>query len=130
MKYLKVIAAVISQNEKILIARRKKGKHLELKWEYPGGKLENDENEDDALKRELKEEFSIDASVGRYLVESFYEYGNININLKAYLVESFSGDFKLVDHDMVEWIKIEDIKKYDFAPADIPINDYLIKNGL
>tara|TARA_B110000971_G_C19872066_1_gene436677 strand:+ start:82 stop:474 length:393 start_codon:yes stop_codon:yes gene_type:complete len=130
MKYLKVIAAVISQNEKILIARRKKGKHLELKWEYPGGKLENDENEDDALKRELKEEFSIDASVGRYLVESFYEYGNININLKAYLVESFSGDFKLVDHDMIEWIKIEDIKKYDFAPADIPINDYLIKNGL
>ena len=130
MKYLKVIAAVISQNEKILIARRKKGKHPELKWEYPGGKLENDENEDDALKRELKEEFSIDASVGRYLVESFYEYGNININLKAYLVESFSGDFKLVDHDMIEWIKIEDIKKYDFAPADIPINDYLIKNGL
>ena len=129
-KYLKVVAAVISQEDKILIARRKKGKHLELKWEYPGGKLENDEKEDDALKRELKEEFSIEASIGKYLTESFYEYDSININLKAYLVDSFSGDFKLADHDKIEWIKIEDIKKYDFAPADIPINDYLLENGL
>ena len=130
MKYLKVVAAVISQEDKILIARRKKGKHLELKWEYPGGKLENDEKEDDALKRELKEEFSIEASIGKYLTESFYEYDSININLKAYLVDSFSGDFKLADHDKIEWIKIEDIKKYNFAPADIPINDYLLENGL
>ena len=130
MKYLKVVAAVISQEDKILIARRKKGKHLELKWEYPGGKLENDEKEDDALKRELKEEFSIEASIGKYLTETFYEYDSININLKAYLVDSFSGDFKLADHDKIEWIKIEDIKKYDFAPADIPINDYLLENGL
>ena len=78
----------------------------------------------------MREEFSIEATIGRYLTESFYEYGSVNINLKAYLVESFSGDFKLVDHDKIEWIKIEEIKKYDFASADIPINDYLIKNGI
>ena len=130
MKCIKVVAAVIRQKDKILIARRKIGKHLELKWEYPGGKLENDEKEIAALKRELKEEFSIDASIGKYLTDSFYEYDDININLKAYLVESFSGNFQLIDHDKIEWIKIEDIKKYDFAPADIPINNYLIKNGI
>ena len=130
MKYIEVVAAIIKKEDKILIARRKKGKHLEFKWEYPGGKLENNEEENDALKRELKEEFSIEATIGRYLTESFYEYGSVNINLKAYLVESFLDDFKLVDHDKIEWIKIEEIKKYDFAPADIPINDYLIKNGI
>ena len=130
MKYIKVVAAVIKQDDKILIARRRKGKHLELKWEYPGGKLKNTEKEDAALKRELREEFSIEATIGEYLTESFYEYGSVNINLKAYLVESFSGDLKLVDHDKIEWIKIDEIKKYDFAPADIPINDYLIKNGI
>tara|TARA_B110001454_G_C12684199_1_gene419465 strand:+ start:104 stop:496 length:393 start_codon:yes stop_codon:yes gene_type:complete len=130
MKYIKVVAAVIKQDDKILIARRRKGKHLELKWEYPGGKLKNTEKEDAALKRELREEFSIEATIGEYLTESFYEYGSVNINLKAYLVESFSGDLKLVDHDKIEWIKIEEIKKYDFAPADIPINDHLIKNGI
>jgi 8-oxo-dGTP diphosphatase len=130
MKYIKVVAAVIKQKDKILIARRKTGKHLELKWEYPGGKIENDEKEVVALKRELKEEFSIDAAIGKYLTDSFYEYSDIKINLKAYLVESFSGNFQLIDHDKIEWIKIEDIKKYDFAPADIPINNYLIKNGI
>ena len=130
MKYIKVIAAIIKYEDKILIARRKKGKHLELKWEYPGGKLEKDEKEDVALKRELREEFSIEATISDYLTESFYEYNSININLKAYLVESFSGDFKLTVHDKIEWIKIEEIKNYDFAPADIPINDYLIQNGI
>jgi len=130
MKYIEVVAAIIKQEDKILIARRKKGKHLEFKWEYPGGKLENNEEENDALKRELKEEFSIEATIGRYLTESFYEYGSVNINLKAYLVESFSGDFRLIDHDKIEWIKIEEIKKHEFAPADIQINDYLIKNGI
>jgi len=119
MEYIKVVAAVIKQDDKILIARRKKSKHLELKWEYPGGKLENAEKEHAALKRELREEFSIEATIGRYLTESYYEYGSVNINLKVYLIESFSGDFKLVEHDKIEWIKIEEIKKYDFAPADI-----------
>tara|TARA_B110000027_G_scaffold77504_1_gene82567 strand:- start:526 stop:918 length:393 start_codon:yes stop_codon:yes gene_type:complete len=130
MKYIKVIAAIIKYEDKILIARRKKGKHLELKWEYPGGKVEKDEEEDAAIKRELREEFSIEATISDYLTESFYEYNSININLKAYLVESFSGDFKLTVHDKIEWIKIEEIKNYDFAPADIPINDYLIQNGI
>ena len=130
MKYIKVIAAIIKYEDKILIARRKKGKHLELKWEYPGGKVEKDEEEDAAIKRELREEFSIEATISDYLTESFYEYNSININLKAYLVKSFSGDFKLTVHDKIEWIKIEEIKNYDFAPADIPINDYLIQNGI
>ena len=130
MNYIKVVAAVIFRENKILIARRKKGKHLESCWEYPGGKTEKNEEEKKALKRELKEEFNIEASIEKYLTESFHEYENININLKAYLVRDFLGDFKLSDHDKIEWIKIEEIKKYDFAPADMPINDYLIKNGI
>lgn len=130
MNYIKVVAAVIFRENKILIARRKKGKHLESCWEYPGGKTEKNEEEKKALKRELKEEFNIEASIDKYLTESFHEYENVNINLKAYLVRDFLGDFKLSDHDKIEWIKIEEIKKYNFAPADIPINDYLIKNGI
>ena len=130
MNYIKVVAAVIFRENKILIARRKKGKHVESCWEYPGGKTEKNEEEKKALKRELKEEFNIEASIEKYLTESFHEYENININLKAYLVRDFLCDFKLSDHDKIEWIKIEEIKKYDFAPADIPINDYLIKNGI
>ena len=130
MDYLKVVAAIIKKENKILIARRKKNKHLEFKWEYPGGKIQSNENEIGALERELKEEFNIKSSISKYVTESFYDYGKIKINLRAYLVENFSGDFKLIDHDKIEWIKIDDIKRYDFAPADKEINDFLIKNGI
>ena len=128
--YIRVVAAIIHKDDKILIARRKQGTHLEFKWEYPGGKVEENEDEKDALKRELLEEFEISSEINKYITESFHEYDKNKINLRAYSVKHLSGDFKLNDHDRIEWIKIEELTKYDFAPADVPINNYLIKNGL
>jgi len=128
--YIRVVAAIIHKDDKILIARRKQGTHLEFKWEYPGGKVEENEDEKDALKRELLEEFEISSEINKYITESFHEYDKNKINLRAYSVKHLSGDFKLIDHDRIEWITIEELTKYDFAPADVPINNYLIKNGL
>tara|TARA_B100000787_G_scaffold169287_1_gene160059 strand:+ start:11 stop:400 length:390 start_codon:yes stop_codon:yes gene_type:complete len=128
--FIKVVAAVIVKENKILIARRKEGKHLEFKWEYPGGKVDNGENEKESLKRELKEELDISVSIDDYITESFYEYDKAKINLKAYFVKNYSGTIKLTDHDKINWIKIDELNNYEFAPADIPINNYLIKNGL
>tara|TARA_B100000795_G_scaffold189584_1_gene144356 strand:- start:2386 stop:2775 length:390 start_codon:yes stop_codon:yes gene_type:complete len=128
--FIKVVAAVIVKENKILIARRKEGKHLEFKWEYPGGKVDNDENEKESLKRELKEELDISVSIDDYITESFYEYDKAKINLKAYFVKNYSGTIKLTVHDKINWIKIDELNNYEFAPADIPINNYLIKNGL
>ena len=128
--FIKVVAAVIVKENKILIARRKEGKHLEFKWEYPGGKVDNGENEKESLKRELKEELDISVSIDDYITESFYEYDKAKINLKAYFVKNYSGTIKLTDHDKINWIKIDELNDYEFAPADIPINNYLIKNGL
>lgn len=128
--YIRVVAAIIHKDNKILIARRKQGTHLEFKWEYPGGKVEENEDEKDALKRELLEEFEISSEINKYITESFHENDKNKINLRAYSVKHLSGDFKLNDHDRIEWITIEELKKYDFAPADVPINNYLIKNGL
>ena len=127
---IKVVAALIKKDNKFLIARRKKGKHLEFKWEYPGGKVEDNEDEKEALKRELKEEFDISVTVGKFITESYYDYEKININLRVYMIEIFSGNFKFIDHDKIEWIKSDEFENYDFAPADIPINEYIIKNGL
>ena len=128
--FIKVVAAVIVKENKFLIARRREGKHLEFRWEYPGGKVENNENEKESLKRELKEELDISVSIDDYITESFYEYDKAKINLKAYFVKNYSGTIKLTDHDKINWIKIDELNNYEFAPADIPINNYLIKNGL
>ena len=129
MSYIRVVAAVIKKDGKILIARRKEGKHLEFKWEFPGGKVEQGEKEEISLARELLEEFGVKVRVHQFITESFYDYGHIKINLRAYLVEHIDGDFNPTDHDKKEWIKIEDQKQYDFALADIPIKDYLLTHG-
>jgi 8-oxo-dGTP diphosphatase len=124
-----VAAVIVNPDKKILIAKRKKGKFLENLWEFPGGKVEKDENEENCLRREMLEEFGIDVQIIKYLTNSKYKYDKFEINLKAYLTHHKSGIFKLRDHSEIKWIKIADYKNYNFAPADIPINKYLIKYG-
>ena len=129
-KTIDVVAGVIKKDDKFLIARRAKGKHLSGFWEYPGGKVEAGESDEDSLKRELHEEFGIDVKVVSHLINSFFRYEKINVNLKAYLVQHLSGDFILRDHDAIEWVTSNQFKDYDFAPADIPFNQYIIDHGL
>lgn len=116
-----VAAGIIEDRNKILIARRKEGKHLSGYWEFPGGKIEVDESPEDCLKRELREEFSIETEIKNFVGESSYRYPHITIKLMAYTVKIKSGYFKMSDHDKVEWILLEDIKNFKMAPADIPI---------
>jgi mutator protein MutT len=129
-KTIDVVAGVIKKDGKFLIARRAVGKHLEGFWEYPGGKVESGETDEVSLKRELHEEFGILVNVKQHLVNSFFRYEKVNVNLKAYLVEHVSGDFMLRDHDAIKWVSSTEFKDFKFAPADLPFNDYLLKNGL
>ena len=116
----RVTAAILISDEKIIIAKRKSTGKLPNKWEFPGGKVENDETPEQCLKRELKEEFDIDVSVGEYLGSSTYHYDHISIELMAYRTFWEGGRFKLKDHDDVAWVSLQQIGEYDFAPADIP----------
>ncbi len=118
---VEVIAAILFKDEQILLARRKFGKHLAGFWEFPGGKIEKDEDPDTCLMRELNEEFGIQSKVGEHFVDSDYKYDHIQIRLKAYFVEHVSGEFIPVDHDLIDWVKIKDLHTYKLAPADIPI---------
>lgn len=129
-KTIDVVAGVIKKNGKFLIARRSKEKSLGGFWEYPGGKVEEGETDEESLKRELYEEFGITVKVKNHLVNSFYKYEKINVNLKAYLVDHLSGDFILRDHDAINWIDSKEFGKYEFAPADTPINNYIMNHGI
>jgi len=118
---IQVTAGIIENEDKILLARRREGKHLAGYWEFPGGKIETGESPEECLKRELQEEFSILSEVGDFVAESVFSYPGKIISLKAYKVKLLSGDFKLIDHDKVEWVKPEDVMTYLLAPADVPI---------
>jgi 8-oxo-dGTP diphosphatase len=115
---VKVTAAILVKDQKILIARRGPDDRPADKWEFPGGKIEAHETPEQCLKREMKEEFEIDVSVGDYLGSSIYHYDHISIELLAYRTYWEGGTIHLKAHDDFKWITPEQLAAFDFAPAD------------
>jgi 8-oxo-dGTP diphosphatase len=120
-EYMSVTAAVIEKDGKVLIARRKRP-FLGYYWEFPGGKLENNETLEECLKREIREELDIEIEVGP-LVSLNKHVLNCQsaITLYAYRVQYTSGEIKLNDHEEIKWVSPEDLLKYDFPDPDLLI---------
>ena len=126
---IRVTAAVLSKDRKVLIARRGPGGQQPNRWEFPGGKVEPGESARQCLKRELKEEFEIVVTVGEYLGSSFYRYEFGVIELMAFRVRWKGGAMTLREHRAIRWVAAEEICDYDFSPADIPFAEK-IKTGV
>ena len=128
MKNIEVVAAVILDSKhRVLIARRKPNKSLGGKWEFPGGKVENKESHQKALERELFEEFNIVTETKDFIGSNIHFYEQISIKLNAYLSEYKEGEFKLIDHDKIEWVPIANLNDFDLADADIPLIEEINK---
>ena len=114
-------AAIISQNGKYLIAKRKAGGVVGGKWEFPGGKLEGGESPKEGLIRELSEELDIKANIGDFFDEHTHHYKTGAIRIFAYIVDGFSGEFCLREHDEIRWVSAGELCKIDFIGNDKPI---------
>ncbi|MDI6881202.1 MAG: 8-oxo-dGTP diphosphatase MutT [Desulfitobacteriaceae bacterium] len=114
-----VTAAIISKENRVLIAQRATGKNLAGKWEFPGGKIEQGETPQECLKREMREELDIEIEVLSFFGESIYEYASGEIRLMAFWCKWVLGDFSLHVHSRIEWVNRAQLDLYDFAPADI-----------
>ena len=119
-------AAIIWRRGEVLVARRAEGKHLAGYWEFPGGKLEEGESAERCLARELEEEFGIAVVVGSFVAASVYDYGHVTVRLLAYDVEHVAGEFRLTDHDAIEWRAPAVLSSMLLAPADVAIAEVLI----
>ncbi|WP_275298432.1 (deoxy)nucleoside triphosphate pyrophosphohydrolase [Clostridium sp. YIM B02555] len=120
-----VVAAILTKEDRILIAKRKEDKSQGGLWEFPGGKVEPGEEPEESLVRELKEEMEIEVAVKEHVADSIYDYGNIQVRLIAFKAEILSGDIILNDHSEYRWILISEMDNFIFAPADIPIVEKL-----
>lgn len=123
-RFIHVVAGLIRhphEPEKIFITRRKKGKHLEDLWEFPGGKLEPGEPRFHALKRELEEEIGIRVHSALPFQSVFHRYKEKNIFLDVWEVMSYSGRAGGREGQEVSWVSVENLQKYSFPEADIPI---------
>ena len=122
---ISVTAAIIKKNGLILVARRKSGSHLAGYWEFPGGKIEANETNEQCLARELWEEFGIRCVVGDFFAESIYDYDTKVIRLLSYRVRHLSGTFQCREHDQIEWLPVKELASLKWAPADLPIVEKL-----
>ena len=116
-----VVAAIIIKNDKYFIAQRNKHKHMGLSWEFPGGKVENGETFENALKREIKEELNINIAINNKLGEENYKDEKINVKLHYFLCSHTSGEIYLNEHEDSAWITKNEFKNYNFAEGDSDI---------
>lgn len=125
---IKVVAALIEKDNKVLIARRSTGDPNVLgKWEFPGGKVEQNEDELYAIEREIREEFELEIKAKKFLINNVCEYPCKTVDLRLYSCDYVTGEFKLHDHSEIAWVSKEALLKYDLAPADIPLAKYLVE---
>ena len=117
-KATNVVAAVIKKDNLYLVTQRNRNKHMGLKWEFPGGKIEVNETLKEALKREIYEELNININVYEKLAEESYKDSEINIVLHYFLCSIKDGVINLNEHEAMEWIDKTDFDKYDFVEGD------------
>ena len=115
-----VTAAILTQAGRVLIARRKPGASQAGMWEFPGGKVRPGETPEECLKREVREELSLDIAVGTLLGESIHAYADQSIRLLAYCACIEAGEPVLNDHAEVEWVRFDELGRFTFCAADRP----------
>ena len=122
-----VTGAIIIQNKKVLIARRAPNEKFAGFWEFPGGKIENNETHESCLRRELNEEFNIEVRVSNLFYENIYEYSNMTVHLFFYLANIINGEIMLNVHDKIIWAARSDLLTYTFLPADISVAKKIVE---
>ena len=130
IEQIKVVAGLILQNNKLLICQRPKFKDHPLKWEFPGGKIKNNETNEEALIREINEELSINIINYEELISYNFNYKDLDkkVFIYFYLVNNFSGKVLNNFHKELKWIEIKDIREYDFLEGDHKIIDHISSN--
>ena len=120
-----VVAAVIKKNNKYFIAQRNRHKHFPFYWEFPGGKVDNDESFEQALKREIHEELSINIKIKEKITSEKYKDDKIDVEVHYFLCELTDEDIILSEHEDMKWLFKKDLLNLKLAPGDSKIIKYL-----
>ena len=129
MKEIFVVAAIIEHDKKILCMQRGKDKndYTSFKWEFPGGKIEEGETKEEALKREIMEEMNLSIEIKSHFCDIRHVYPDFILNMYCFKCSSSTQEFELNVHNDFKWLKKSKLNTLDWAPADKPIIDKLME---
>jgi len=118
----RVVAALILKDDKILACQRTRHQVMPLKWEFPGGKIEEGEQPRDAMRRELEEELGIEAEIGNEVSRIVHHYpGGGSVELRFYEVRQYQGEIENRIFREVRWVERSELTALDFLEADLTL---------
>ena len=120
MKTIRVAAAVIRKGDKIFATQRGYGE-LKGGWEFPGGKIEDGETPQEALKREIEEELDTEILVGELIDTIEYDYPNFHLSMDCFWCEIVEGKLVLKEHEAARWLDRKTIDDVEWLPADVTL---------
>lgn len=124
MKAIKVVAAVIKKDNLIFATQRGYGEFKD-KWEFPGGKIEENETKEEALTREIKEELNASISIDSFIKQIEYDYPSFHLVMYVYFCHLNNPHIELIEAENAKWLKIEEIYNLDWLPADFELLQYI-----
>ena len=124
MKKIEVVAAILQRNGAYFTTQRGYGE-FEGMWEFPGGKIEEGETAEFALKREIQEELGIDITIDKFLCTTEYDYPSFHLIMHCYLCNVKSGEIELREHKSARWLTTELLDSVEWLPADKEVVEVL-----
>ena len=124
-KTIEVVAAIIIRDGKLFATQRGYGEWKDW-WEFPGGKIEPEESQEDALKREIREELATEIEVGTLLSTIEYDYPKFHLTMHCYLCTIISGELLLLEHEDARWLTTDELDSVKWLPADKDVIEKLI----
>ena len=120
MKTIRVAAAVIRKGDKIFATQRGYGE-LKGGWEFPGGKIEDGETPQEALKREIEEELDTEILVGELIDTIEYDYPTFHLSMDCFWCEIIEGRLVLKEHEAARWLDRKTLDDVEWLPADVTL---------
>lgn len=117
MKTIRVVAAIIVENDKIFATQRGYGE-FKGGWEFPGGKIEDGETPQQALVREIQEELDTEIEVGDLVDRVEYDYPQFHLSMDCFLCKIRSGKLVLKEHEDAKWLRKDELGSVEWLPAD------------
>lgn len=129
MKQVEVAAAIVMDEGEILCVQRGKNKlsYISEKFEFPGGKIEKGETLKETVVRELKEELMLEVLPKKKLITVKHQYPDFHLTMHAFLCGCSTRDLKLTEHIDYRWLSPSELLSLDWAAADIPIVEQILK---